>query len=302
MALSREESPEYSPTADDVIDVSSTPIKAEVVDEGALRQFPFWPLVLFLATCYTTTTVGEAEYPGQGWLYSMPVMAILLCHEFGHYLQARRYRVPASLPYFIPVPFPPLGTMGAVIGMRSNSWNRKELFDIGISGPLAGLVPAIVFCVVGLRLSSVVDVPPVIKQQMVGAPLLFRWLAEWILHPPAGTLIDLHPIAYAGWVGIFITALNLMPISQLDGGHVLYALLRRKAHIVASLLLAFAIVAVLLTQNYQWSLMLFLLLLIGPNHPPTANDHVPLGTGRTILGWVTLAFVIIGFTPTPFSG
>ncbi len=274
------------------------PIRAEIVDENVGRPFPKWPVFLFLATCYTTYSIG-------GLAYSMALMLILTCHEFGHYLQARRFHVPASLPYFIPLPFPPLGTMGAVIAMRGNSWNRKELFDIGISGPLAGLVPALVCCIIGLQYSTVIDIPApgtAPAGTELGEPLLFRFLEFLVFGSlPEGKTIALGPLGYAGWVGIFITALNLMPISQLDGGHVLYALLRRKAHIVASLLLAAAIVAVLMTGNYQWSLMLFLLILIGPNHPPTADDNVPLGTPRIILGWITLAFVIIGFTPTPFS-
>jgi membrane-associated protease RseP (regulator of RpoE activity) len=275
-------------------------LQAEAVEGRPGTGLPLMPVVLFLATCYTTYQVGELDSPGQGYLYAIPLMLTLLCHEFGHYLQSVRYGVPASLPYFIPMPAPPLGTMGAVIGMRGNSWNRKELFDIGISGPLAGLVPAIIFCVWGLSQSTIVEMAPR-HGLSIGAPLLFGWLAEWILGPlPTGFAIELHPMAYAGWVGIFITALNLMPISQLDGGHVLYALLLRKAHIVATLLLGFAILFTLLTRNYQWWLMLVLLLLVGPNHPPTADDNVELGTPRIILGWLTLAFLLVGFTPTPF--
>ena len=110
----------------------------------------------------------------------------------------------------------------------------------------------------------------------------------------------MHPIAFAGWVGIFITALNLIPIGQLDGGHILYALLRRHAHLVAQLLLAAAAIGVIVGGYWGWTLMIVLLMLMGPIHPPTANDDVPLGTTRTTLGWASLAFVIIGFTPTPF--
>ncbi len=276
------------------------PILAEPVAEPARPRRIALPVILFLATCVTTYQVGEA-LAGPAILYAAPLMLTLLCHEFGHYLQARRYHVPASLPYFIPLPSPPLGTMGAVIAMRGNMGNRKSLFDIGISGPLAGLVPALICCVVGLQLSNVV--PARHGPGEFGEPLLFKFLAAWLIGPvPEGQTIGAHPLAFAGWVGIFITALNLIPISQLDGGHVLYALLRKKAHIVATILLAAAIVAVLLTQNYGWFLMLFLLVMIGPNHPPTGDDDMPLGTGRTILGWLTLSFVIIGFTPTPFSG
>jgi membrane-associated protease RseP (regulator of RpoE activity) len=254
-----------------------------------------WPVLLYVATCYTTT---EAH----GLAYAVPLMIILTCHEFGHYLQARRYRVPASLPYFIPMPGTILGTMGAVIAMRANMGNRRALFDIGISGPLAGLVPALIFSVVGLHWSTVVVEPPHQPGGTLGEPLLFQWLIAWIFGPlPEGTTVSLHALGLAGWVGIFITALNLFPIGQLDGGHVLYAILRRKAHFVASALLLGCIAVVLYSHSYQWLLMLMLLVLIGPNHPPTADDEQPLGTPRIVLGWVTLAFLIIGFTPTPIS-
>ncbi len=261
---------------------------------GARRWL--FPVLLFIVTCITT-------YDTHGLAYAAPLMLTLTCHEFGHYLQARRYRVPASLPYFIPMPGTPLGTMGAVIAMRGNMGHRKALFDIGISGPLAGLVPALVCSIVGLHLSTVVDAPMhrAADQYALGSPLLFQWLKSWLFGTlPEGKTIALHPLGFAGWVGIFITALNLFPIGQLDGGHVLYAILRRKAHIVASTLLLAAILAVVFTGAYQWALMLFLLVMIGPNHPPTANDNEPLGTPRIVLGWLTLAFVVIGFTPTPF--
>jgi membrane-associated protease RseP (regulator of RpoE activity) len=111
----------------------------------------------------------------------------------------------------------------------------------------------------------------------------------------------LHPVAFAGWVGIFITALNLIPIGQLDGGHILYALLLRRAHAVARALLFAATIAVVFWGYWGWTLMIFLLMLMGPTHPPTANDHVSLGTGRRVLGWASLLFVPLGFTPVPFS-
>jgi membrane-associated protease RseP (regulator of RpoE activity) len=237
--------------------------------------------------------------PSTGLAYSLPVMFLLLCHELGHYIQSRRYQVLASWPYFIPVPLPPLGTMGAVIRMRGYMGNRRALFDIGISGPLAGLVPTMIFTIVGLHLSTIQPITP--GAGHFGDPLLFRWLGTWILGPiPPGHDIFIHPVAFAGWVGMLITALNLFPIGQLDGGHVLYALLTRRAHLVAQLVLLGAVVAVIFTSTYEWSLMLMLLLWIGPKHPPTADDSAPLGTGRTILGWLTLMFIFIGFTPQPF--
>ncbi|HTM56017.1 MAG TPA: site-2 protease family protein [Pirellulales bacterium] len=252
------------------------------------------PLLLFGATCLSTLAVG-------GPIYAAAIMFILLSHELGHYVQARRYHVPASLPYFIPFPLSPLGTMGAVIGMSGQMPNRRVLFDVGISGPLAGLVPALACSVVGLYWSDLRAVPPGV-QGMLGDPLLFQWIVKWFFGPiPPGHDVILHSLAYAGWVGVLITSVNLFPIGQLDGGHVLYAILREKAHLVATFLLLAALAAVIYTRTPQWSLMLVLLLLMGPNHAPTANDDEPLTRGRVILGWLTLAFLLIGFTPRPFN-
>ena len=267
------------------------------------------PLCLFVATCFTTLLAGSGGsylLDGlkhidllQGLKYAVPVMTILICHEAGHFFQARRYGVHASFPYFIPMPIGPLGTFGAVIGMEAHTGDRKALFDIGISGPLAGLVPTLIFCVVGLHWSEAVSkVPP--DEIMLGAPLLFSTLCDWMVQPTAAKpFINLHPMAFAGWVGLLVTALNLVPIGQLDGGHVLYALLRTRAHQVAMLLLMCAMGAVIFLDMEHWLLMVILLIIMGPKHPPTADDGVPLGRGRVILGWLTLAFVVIGFTPVP---
>lgn len=252
------------------------------------------PLLLFVATCASTYLTG-------GLTFCLALMTTLTAHELGHFIQARRYGVPASLPYFIPMPFSPIGTMGAVIAMRGSMGNRRSLFDIGITGPLAGLVPALTFCLIGLWLSEVRPVAQDGSTLELGEPFLFKFLAYGIFGSlPPGTDIFLHPIGYAGWVGIFITALNLIPIGQLDGGHVLYALLRRHAHIVSMAMLVMAGLAVLLWGLWAWTLMILLLMLFGPNHPPTANDDMDLGLGRTVLGYMALLFVFVGFTPTPF--
>ena len=281
------------------------------------RRRVWLPLGLFVATCLSTLLAGSAEFglshlqelgPAEGLKlalleglkYALPVMTILVFHEMGHFLQARRYGVYASYPFFIPMPISPLGTFGAVIAMDARMGDRKALFDIGISGPLAGLVPTLVFCVVGLKLSKVVPAPEVPGGLTIGAPLLFQQISAWVLEPlQRGYVVDLHPMAFAGWVGLLITAINLIPVGQLDGGHVLYALLRTKAHRVATLLLLGAVAGVIMFGLYGWTLMLVLLMFMGPIHPPTANDNVPLGRWRILLGWLTLSFIVIGFTPTP---
>jgi membrane-associated protease RseP (regulator of RpoE activity) len=270
------------------------------------------PIALFIATCLSTFMVGmiEAE-PQDTWMqaiiqglqYAVPLMTILICHEMGHFIQAWRNGVYASLPFFIPVPLPPLGTMGAVIAMEARMGHRRALFDIGITGPLAGLVPTIIFCVWGIKMSTVEPIVRHLNETHISTPLLFEFLSEWLGKSlTAGYAMNLHPMAFAGWVGLLITSVNLFPIGQLDGGHVLYALLRKKANVIARILLAVAAcVTVYYWQYlYMWTLMIFLLFMIGPTHPPTADDEEPLGWPRIILGWLTLAFIPIGFTPMPF--
>ena len=273
--------------------------------------------ILFVATCASTFWVGGIVWDLEGnvdfdWrmglAYSTCLMTILVCHEAGHYLQMRRYGVRSTFPFFIPMPIPPIGTMGALIVMGSRIRDRRALFDIGISGPLAGLVPTLVFSFWGLYYGSKghpVDLNPMWQ---FGKPLIFKAM-EWLVHGsvPAGPDIYLGPMAQAGWVGLLITSINLFPIGQLDGGHVLYGLLLGKARFVAWVVLIAAVLGVFVSVAFLgnmdmagWTVMLALLFLMGPRHPPTGNDHMPLGTFRTVLGWLTLAFLIVGFTPNPF--
>jgi len=236
-----------------------------------------------------------------GVQYSFAVMLILFAHEMGHYLQAVRYHVAASPPFFIPMPILPFGTMGAVIVQRSGYGDRKKLFDIGISGPLAGLVFALPIAWFGALWSEVRSRLEFAGGSLeFGDPLIMQWMYEWV-HGPLGPndVIMLNPLLFAGWVGIFITALNLIPIGQLDGGHVLYALIGKRAHMVAMLLIYSILGYMIFTNNFQYVLMLILIVFFGPRHPPTADDTIPLGWFRIILGWLTLAFIVIGFTPMP---
>jgi membrane-associated protease RseP (regulator of RpoE activity) len=292
-------------------------------DEPPVRRRVILPIVLFAATCLTTFFAGaETVIPphaNQNWLtdnlarvltagfqYSGVLMGILLAHEMGHFLQSVRYGVPASFPLFIPMPFNPIGTMGAVILQRSGRADRKAMFDIAISGPLAGLVLALPALIVGLSYSQIALLPRHGTGMFLGEPLIVKWLIRWQFGTiPPGQDVMLHPIGLAGSWGIFITALNLIPISQLDGGHILYTLLGKWAHVVARLLWQGALVAMIYgglfvsPQIFGWSLMLFLVWLIGLRHPPTSDDQVPLGRVRCWLGWLTLLFFVIGFTPFP---
>lgn len=239
-----------------------------------------------------------------GFKYSLGIMGILTFHELGHYVQARRYKVPASLPYFIPIPLPmlqPFGTLGAVIVQRSGWSNRKILFDIAVSGPLAGLVLTIPILYFGLLNSTYMVLPEDPTSGLrFGDPLLLKLMATVVLgEQPPNTDIALTPFLFAGWVGLFVTALNLIPLGQLDGGHILYALLGRRARQVAMGLTIGAVVLMTLFSSYTYVVMLILVVLMGVKHPPTGDDRVAIGSVRVVIGWLTLAFLILGFTPTP---
>jgi membrane-associated protease RseP (regulator of RpoE activity) len=234
-----------------------------------------------------------------GLMYMLAVLAILGAHEMGHFLMSVRHRIPASWPFFIPMPISPFGTMGAVIAMEGYKANRKQLFDIGIAGPLAGLVVAIPITMAGIQQASVVDMrkvemlrrvspkPPEISQ--FHDPLLIEWLIAWQRPEVANSELWLNPLLMAGWVGFLITGLNMMPISQLDGGHISYALFGRRAHLLARLMVLAAVVFMVWMQVPTWSVMVLLVLIMGVDHPPTADDQVPLGKVRTILGWASLS-------------
>lgn len=250
---------------------------------------------LFVLTCASTWAVG-------GPVYAAAVMGILLAHELGHYLQTLYHRVPASPPMFIPMPFLAFGTMGAVIVQGSGFADRRALFDIAISGPLAGLIVAIPVAWYGLQSSVIVEVTPETSAMIWGDPLILEWLIEMKHGPLAENQeVELNPLLFAGWVGIFITALNLMPIGQLDGGHILYTLIGKHAHLVANGLILGAFVWMIYTLDIAYALMVGLLILFGTKHPPTADDTARIGPVRVALGILTLAFVIIGFTPRPLT-
>lgn len=290
------ESPTSTTRPDEEPYILAEVVPTDVAEVERTHHIPLLAIVLYVACFYTTYSIG-------GPIYALALMGILSCHEAGHYIQARRYRVPASVPYFIPVPLPYslIGTMGAVIAMRGHIGDRKALYDIGISGPLAGLVPTLICTVVGLSWSHVEPIVPNAHGIEFSEPILFQWIAQWVFGPPQhGTAINPHPLAMAGWVGMLLTAVNLFPAGQLDGGHILYAILRRKAHVVAWIVILAAAAGMIITRQFMLMPMLILVMLFRPEHPPTANDEVPLGTGRIILGWLTLAFVVLGLTPTPF--
>jgi len=250
--------------------------------------------LLFLLTILSTMTVGGA-------LFAAGLLSILTAHEFGHYFAARRYGVPVSLPYFIPFPFSLFGTLGAFIRMSPRIPNRRALFDIAAAGPLAGLVLAIPLSYVGITLSAMVrkDALPgnVIT---LGEPLLFQGLG-WLAHGSLGENVDLllHPLAFAGWAGMFVTALNLLPIGQLDGGHISHSLFGFRSRQVALGIFGSLAVYSIIGQNYTWLPLLVLLFVIGIRHPPSGDDGLPLGRGRTFLGVLMGIIFVVCFSLVP---
>lgn len=272
------------------------------------------PVLLFVATCVSTFLAGALDWnptayfeAGQvervvsanwmdGLVYMAAVIGILLTHEMGHFLQTLRYHVPASLPYFIPVPMVLTGTMGAVIGMEGSRADRKQLFDIGLSGPIAGLIVSLPIIWFGIKSATVA---PLTGDFQLGDPLIFKLMAAY-LRPdlPADAILNKNsPLLMAGWVGMLITGLNMLPISQLDGGHVIYGLFGRKANLLARAVLISAILFVVLGQHYNWTVMLVLVILLGVDHPPTRDDNVRLGPLRTVIGLASLAIPVLCFTP-----
>ncbi len=320
-------------------------------------------LLLFLLTVVTTLWAGAfwgghavkfSSLPlfisslASGIPYAASLLLFLTVHEFGHFFAARRHRVRATLPYYIPVPPLPsllsLGTLGAVIKVRDRIPGTNSLFDIGVSGPMGGFVVCVALLVYGFLNLPPTDfiysihpeyasegglLAPVTPGTLVlGKNLLWMGL-EYVIAPknlPPMTEMYHYPFLFAGWLGSLVTALNLLPVGQLDGGHISYALFGRRGHAVAArffllfiLLLGFPsflelllswfkpeAIALIPPEMLRWSWpgwMLWTLILsrvVGLNHPPTVHDH-PLTAGRTIYGWVAIAIFVITFTPVPFG-
>ena len=251
-----------------------------------------------MAALRQAAAVSQLNF-SQGLIYMAAVLGILLTHEMGHFLFARRNHIHASLPYFIPVPVIPFGTMGAVISMEGSEANRREMFDMGIAGPLAGLAVTLPITLLGIwQLPAV----PVAGDTFVfHNPLLFQFLIQYLrpdyATPDAFHLSQFNPFLMAGWMGMLVTGLNMLPVSQLDGGHVAYALLGRRSHLLARTLLIAAILFVLVKEQYGWVIMIVVVTLLGADHPPTADDHCELGRTRRVIGWLALAIPILCFPP-----
>lgn len=244
----------------------------------------------------------------RGFWYSATILAILGCHEMGHYLACRYYDVDASRPFFIPMPLLLTGTLGAFIRIREPIPTKRMLFDIGIAGPIAGFVVAVPALFVGLWLSNLVPemtrVPPGAFAVQFGDPLIFK-LASWLVFgsPPSGYSLNMHPMAFAAWFGLLATALNLFPIGQLDGGHISYAVLGRRSSYVTLAMMGVAIVLTYFSSSWLvWTvLMVVMLLVFGRHHPPTFDEELPLDRTRLVLALFALIMFIVCFTPAPIE-
>jgi membrane-associated protease RseP (regulator of RpoE activity) len=297
-----------------------------------VRAIPWKNTALFLLTCMTTLIAG-AYWSGldpfadlnnllAGLPYAAGLISILLVHEFGHYFASRAHNVESSLPYFIPVP-PEIfifGTMGAVIKMKSPIVTRRALMDIGAYGPIAGFVMALIVSVIGIGMSGYAE--PVGGDMFIrfGDPLAFSMLAGLLKgQPPPGTELALHPVAVAGWIGMFVTMLNLMPMGQLDGGHIVCSLLGYSRHrwvseIAVVILAPVGIVGFLaefgapgfppgLLEYFWpgWAIWAVLLKVIGLRHPPVLYWEPVLDGKRKAAALVSLIIFILTFMPVPVT-
>ena len=265
-------------------------------------------ILLFLATVGTTMWAGSflAAPPAspldvfnplrliRGLPFALALLSILGIHELGHYIMARYHGADVTPPYFIPVPFG-LGTFGAFIQLRSPVEDRRALFDVGLAGPLAGFVVALPLMALGLALSEVVPK----TGHAMAAPLLVRWLGQLIRPHAPGEAVRLHPIGFAAYIGLWITAMNLLPVGQLDGGHVVYSVVGSIfRHVAWVTLLMMLIMGLTLWEG--WLVWALFVALTGLNHPPPLNDITPLDRKRYVWFGIGVTIFVLTFLPRPF--
>jgi membrane-associated protease RseP (regulator of RpoE activity) len=294
---------------------------AEPVDLG-VDGIPWTNVVLFVATVLSTLFAGSLWYHldpfsaeiVHAWPFTVAIMGVLGVHELGHYALSRYHRVDASLPYFIPIPTL-IGTMGAVIKMKGQIPSRKALFDIGVAGPLAGLVATVIVTVIGLHLppvtapASIVGDPNAVRIEL-GYPPLLEFLA-WAVDQPLyfeDPTTSVNPVVIGGWVGMFVTFLNLIPVGQLDGGHIIRSILGdehdRVTAFVPVVLFGLAgylyyVRGVAADAVFVWAFWGVLALVFSFAGSATPIDDRELGPGRILVGLVTLALGLLCFTPVP---
>ena len=255
----------------------------------------------------------------QGWPFAVTVMGILTAHEFGHYFAARYHKVAVTLPYFIPLPISPFGTMGAFIRLKEPISDRRKLFDIGVAGPLAGIVLAVPLIFIGLSTSDMTIIRPNSGGMLEGNSI-FYYFAKFLVFGQGlsnwetGEDVLMNQVTFGAWIGLLVTALNLLPVGQLDGGHTVFALLGNRARYVNMAVLAMmGVLGVLGLASVQeqipglenigwsgWFIWLGLIFfIIGPFHPPALDDVTELDERRRWVGYLVVAIFILTFTPVP---
>jgi len=275
-----------------------------------MKKIPILHLILFIITFLTTLAAGalqkginilqEPQRIIEGFPFAVTLMTILLIHELSHYLAAKKHHTIATLPYFIPAPTF-FGTFGAFIKMKSPIVTRRALIDIGASGPLAGFAVSVFACIAGLSMSTVVTISTSEGVLTLGDSLLFSCLSRVILGiTPDNAEILLHPVAFAGWIGLFVTSLNLIPVGQLDGGHIAFALFGDKHKNVSIVLIVILVVMGIFFWE-GWAFWAGLMLLLGIKHPPVLYWELPLDRRRKTIGFIALIIFIITFVPSPFK-
>lgn len=293
-----------------------------IIEKPRRKEKPVWMnMLLLIATVITTLVTGsllelgygdlqsvpnilEVFHPGNllagAIFFSLPLMSILFIHEMGHYYFSKRHQLQTSLPFFIPVPpiLPGfnIGTFGALISSGDPMPDKKTLFDVGISGPVAGFIVAVPVTIIGLLTSEIVQVTNLpAGETVLGTSLLFTILSNVFLSIPEGFALDLNSVAFAGWIGLLITSINLLPAGQLDGGHIFRAVLGDKQKYVGW------IAVIIMVFSGWWFFAFIILLLVGVEHPPPLNDESELDPARKALFFVAVAILILCFIPFPLS-
>ncbi len=245
----------------------------------------------------------------KGVVYSFTVLSILAAHEMGHYIACRWYGVRATLPYFIPMPFPPVGTFGAFIKIKSPIPSRRALFDIGIAGPLAGFVFAIPAAFIAHYFAEPAIPAEMIEDSItIHRPLLFKFFEYALNLPPLVELnpVISNPVMWAAWIGVFMTSLNLLPVGQLDGGHVTYAVFGQRGHRMIALASYISVIALAIytVRDGMWNWVVYaalLTLVMRIGHPPVANEYEPLGLARILVAIIGLLVFVLSFMPFPIT-
>ena len=270
------------------------------------------PIILFLLTAATTIVSGAAlkgidpfKNPSrllEGLPFSLTLLTIILAHEFGHFFASQRHGVQASLPYLIPaLPLITPGTFGAIIKARAQDINKKALLDIGAAGPLAGFIVAIAATTIGLHLSKVATLPRTGEGYGLGSSIIFQILSYLIIGSvPDNQAILLHPAALAGWIGFLMTSVNLLPIGQLDGGHIAFALFGKSNRAISiTMIMLLLIFGIFIWQGWLFSAFLVTILFVRHRHPPLPDSQAVLGWKRKLIGWLSLVVFVIIFLPSP---